>query len=351
MRPPRLERFGCGERCWRPEAPDASLGHSRGRHGCQCNELSPHARLSSCPRAGSLPVRRCAAMVASSQQAVRRTLPPNLLRRDRRCCALVRDAPRARRRRQGARFHARAALPEPCCPQRTLPHTRPARAALRRPRRRSDRRPVLSVVRRSLAQVLRLVAEGAVSASRSAARAPGAPVRSAHVGLRCGRRRGAVGGVERSGPSSRRAIVRRPKHQRTHCAVSTSDLRAHRSSPGVWCVCVCARAHARTPACAEPPCLSAPLPARTTSVPVRSTARLFEWCLGRRAIARRDERVLIARRRPHRRHRRSQGLDPRPSLAARSHKRTGGTSTQSLASVPFDPSIGAIGVGHGRGGS
>ena len=143
-----------------------------------------------------------------------------------------------------ARSFARA-----CCPQRTLPHTRPARAALRRPRRRSDRRPVLSVVRRSLAQVLRLVAEGAVSASRSAARAPGAPVR------------GAVGGVEPSGPSSRRAIVRRPKHQRTHWAVSKSDLRAHRSSPGVWCLRVCARAprargpRARTrrgaPACAE----------------------------------------------------------------------------------------------------
>ena len=51
-------------------------------------------------------------MVASSQQAVRRTLPPNLLRRDRRCCALVRDDPRARRRHQGARFHTRAALPD-----------------------------------------------------------------------------------------------------------------------------------------------------------------------------------------------------------------------------------------------
>ena len=178
MRPAQLERFGCGERCWRPEAPDASLGHSRGRHGCQCNELSPHARLRSCPRAGSLPVRRSAAMVASSQQAVRRTLPPNLLRRDRRCCALVRDTPRARRRHQGARFHARAALPDPLPAAHAAP-PRPARAALRRPRRRSDRRPVLSVVRRSLAQVLRLVSEDAVSASRSAARAPGAPVRSA----------------------------------------------------------------------------------------------------------------------------------------------------------------------------
>ena len=81
------------------------------------------------------------------------------------------------------------------CPQRTLPHTRPARAALRRPRRRSDRRPVLSVVRRLLAQVLRLVAEGAVSASRSAARAPGAPQL-----VRCGRRRGAVGGVSDQDP-------------------------------------------------------------------------------------------------------------------------------------------------------
>ena len=127
------------------------------------------------------------------------------------------------------RAFTRAQLCPTPCTQRTLPHTRPARAALRRPRRRSDRRPVLSPVRRSFAQVLRLVAVGAVSASRSAARAPGVPVRY----LRCGRRRGAVGGVERSGPSSRRAIVRRPKHQRTHWAVSESDLRAHRSSPGV----------------------------------------------------------------------------------------------------------------------
>ena len=192
----------------------------------------------------------CAAHAAAKPGAARRSL-----------LCTRRDDPRARRRHQGACFHARAALPEPCCPQRTLPHTRPARAALRRPRRRSDRRPVLSVVRRSLAQVLRLVAEGAVSASRSAARAPGAPVRSAHVGLRCGRRRGAVGGVERSGPSSRRAIVRRPKHQRTHCAVSKSDLRAHRSSPGaVCCVCVRARGAHGSPACAVSSCALCPVP-------------------------------------------------------------------------------------------
>ena len=121
----------------------------------------------------------CAAHAAAKPGAARRSL-----------LCTRRDDPRACRRHQGACFHARAALPEPCCPQRTLPHTRPARAALRRPRRRSDRRPVLSVVRRLLAQVLRLVAEGAVSASRSAARAPGAPQL-----VRCGRRRGAVGGT------------------------------------------------------------------------------------------------------------------------------------------------------------
>ena len=38
--------------------------------------------------------------------------------------------------------HARS-FARPPCPQRTLPHTSPARAALRRPRRRSERRPVL----------------------------------------------------------------------------------------------------------------------------------------------------------------------------------------------------------------
>ena len=199
MRPAQLERFGCGERCWRPEAPDASLGHSRGRHGCQCNELSPHARLRSCPRAGSLPVRRCAAMVASSQQAVRRTLQPNLLRRDVRCCALV-ETTHAHAGVTRVRAFTRAQLCPTPCTQRTLPHTRPARAALRRPRRRSDRRPVLSVVRRSFAQVLRLVAVGAVSASRSAARAPGAPVRSAvRSAARCGRRRRAIRTLVASG--------------------------------------------------------------------------------------------------------------------------------------------------------
>ena len=98
------------------------------------------------------------------------------------------------------RAFTRAQLCPTPCTQRTLPHTRPARAALRRPRRRSDRRPVLSVVRRSLAQVLRLVAEGAVSASRSAARAPGAPVRSAvRSAARCGRRRRAIRTLVASG--------------------------------------------------------------------------------------------------------------------------------------------------------
>jgi hypothetical protein len=74
---------------------------------------------------------------------------------------------------------------------------------------------------------------------------------------------------------------------------------------------------------------------------------------GRRAIARRDERLMIARRRtaPH------LAALPRTRSTAvarrdgRSHTRAGGTATQPLASVPFDPSIGAIGVGHGRGGS
>ena len=50
----------------------------------------------------------------------------------------------------------------------------------------------------------------------------------------------------------------------------------------------------------------------------------------------------MARRRPHRPGAPKDSIYGRRS--PRSHKRTGGTSTQSLASVPFDPSIGAIGV-------
>ena len=52
--------------------------------------------------------------------------------------------------------------------------------------------------------------------------------------------------------SSRRAIARRPKHQRTHWAVSKSDLRAHRSSSVCRSVCVdfsavCLRARGTPP--------------------------------------------------------------------------------------------------------
>ena len=200
MRPAQLERFGCGERCWRPEAPDASLGHSRGRHGCQCNELSPHARLRSCPRAGS----RLYGAALQWWPALSRLCGARCSQTW--CGATVAavhsfETTHAHAGVARVRAFTRVQLcPTPCCPQRTLPHTRPARAALRRPRRRSDRRPVLSVVRRSLAQVLRLVAEGAVSASRSAARAPGAPVRSAvRSAARCGRRRRAIRTLVASG--------------------------------------------------------------------------------------------------------------------------------------------------------
>ena len=144
------------------------------------------------------PVRRSAAMMASSQQAVRRTLPPNLVRRDARCCALVRDDPRARRRHQGARFHTRAALPDPLarsarCPTRALlappcaGHAAALNAAL------------CCVVRRSLTQVLRLVSEDAVSASRSAARAPGAPASAVRSAARCGSAASAIRTLVASG--------------------------------------------------------------------------------------------------------------------------------------------------------
>ena len=96
----------------------------------------------------------------------------------------------------------------------------------------------------------------------------------------------------------------------------------------VVCAClsaVCLRDRARASRTPPPLALSswlfAPVPARTTSVPVRSTARLFEWCFGRRAMARRDER--LDRSPPTAPPRRSQGLDPRPSLAATGDRTSG----------------------------
>ena len=91
------------------------LDLSEGRPGCQCNGLLPRARLHPRPHAASLPCTRVH-WAPSSQQAVRRTPPPNPLRRNRRCCALVRDDPRARRRHQGTRSHTRYSAPHPCRP-------------------------------------------------------------------------------------------------------------------------------------------------------------------------------------------------------------------------------------------
>ena len=157
------------------------------------------------------------------------------------------------------RAFTRAQLCPTPCTQRTLPHTRPARAALRRPRRRSDRRPVLSLVRRSFAQVLRLVAVGAVSASRSAARAPGAPVRSAvRSAARCGRRRRAIKTLVASGyrpapetplkqPSSRahrhtrRASREQGRERRSSQRKRVSRARRARRAPAAR-----ARAHTHT---------------------------------------------------------------------------------------------------------
>ena len=112
----------------------------------------------------------------SPQQAARRPLPPDLLPRNRRCCARIRDFPGALCRRHQVRAPTDALLCAPSMPPAALAPPAPSRprAALRRRGRRYGRRPALSVACRSLAQMLRLVAED-VAASWSA------PWQSCHV--------------------------------------------------------------------------------------------------------------------------------------------------------------------------
>ena len=152
------------------------LDLSEGRPGCQCNGLLPRARLHPRPHAASaFPALHARALGAqlSAGRAADAAAKPAAAQSSLLC---TRSGRPTRSPASPGYALPHALLCAPPMPPAALAPPAPSRprAALRRRGRRYGRRPALSVACRSLAQMLRLVAED-VAASWSA------PCQSCHV--------------------------------------------------------------------------------------------------------------------------------------------------------------------------